>query len=185
VGFGLVTGRVWLVQVVVVLVVVVAVPTIEAVVSVPDVVVVLTVAVEVTVEPVAVAVLVGVVVDVTVEFDLVTVLSGSVVTRVIVVVVVPPLTRCVVVLCFVTVVVLVTLHRRVKWFRVPGTRCRRHLAGTVLGPLPAERATPTGTSSTTVATRTPNDRIRELRLMASPWWWCRRFWSTSRCQLFG
>jgi hypothetical protein len=147
--------------------------------------VVVVVAVSVFVAAVDVLVLVGVEVTVLVVFDSLTVLSGSVVTCVIVVVVVPPLTRCVVVLCFVTVVVLVTLHRRVKWFRVPGTRCRRHLAGTVLGPLPAERATPTGTSSTTVATRTPNDRIRELRLMASPWWWCRRFWSTSRCQLFG
>jgi hypothetical protein len=114
---------------------------------------------------VEVTVLFEVEVAVLVEFGSVTVLSGSVVREVIVTVLVLP-TVCVFVLCFVTVFVLVTLHRRVKWLRVPGTRCLRHFAGTVLGPLPAERATPTGTSSTTVATRTPNERMTEARFMA-------------------
>jgi hypothetical protein len=163
----------WAVQVVVAEVLDVAVATIEAVVSVPEVVVVLTVDVDVDVGAVEVTVLVGVEVVVTVEFGSVTVLTGSVVTLRSVVVVVPPLTVLVVVLRFVTVVVLVTLHRRVKWLRVPGTLCLRHFAGTVLGPLPAERATPTGTSSTTVATRTPNERMKEVRFTALSWWSCR------------
>ncbi len=66
---------------------------------------------------------------------------------------VPPLTLTVRRFVLVTVFDLVTLHLRVKWLRVPLTLYGRHFAGTALDPSPAERATPTGTSITTVSTR--------------------------------
>jgi hypothetical protein len=183
---GTVGRRVCVVQVVVVVVDVVgmpAPPTVRVViVSVPEVVVLLTVAVNV--EAVRVTVLFDVVVDTVVEFAPVTVVSGSVVTVVVVTVVVPPLIVLVTVIVLWTVVVLVTLHRRVKWLRVPLTRWRRHLAGTVLGPLPAERATPTGTSSTTARTARPNERMTEARFMGT-FGSCRPLWSTSQCRSIG
>jgi hypothetical protein len=154
-------------QVIVVVVVAVVLPTVETALTVDDVLVTVLVAVCVVVGPVEMAVLFDVEVAVTVESDSVTVLSGLVVTLVTVVVVVPPLTVWVFVLVFVTVFVLVTLHLRVKWLRVPLTLWRRHFAGTELGPPPAERATPTGTSSTTATTRSPSERIMEARFTAA------------------
>lgn len=112
-------------------------------------------------------------VDVTVEFEVevavaveagsVTVLSGWVVVVVMVVVVVPPLTCSVVVTVVTTVFFFVTLHRCLNRVPFPLTSLERHFAGTVLGPAAAEKATPTGTSSTIETIVSPKARMREER----------------------